>query len=113
MGHQKRCHNQNTAWIWPPKWTQNPSSKAAQSAAQDVMNDEDTCKQNNQDMPYLPGHLLELRTGLKRNPVDCQKLFSDSTKNAKDEGSMKNMFSKGTKSEFHKMIVMFCLLCRC
>jgi hypothetical protein len=40
---------------------------------------------------------------LEENPADRQKLFSDSTKDAKDEGRRKRV-AKGTKSEFHKMI---------
>jgi hypothetical protein len=40
---------------------------------------------------------------LEENPEDRQKLFSDSSKDAKDEGRRKRV-AKGTKSEFHKMI---------
>jgi len=40
---------------------------------------------------------------LEENPVDWHKLFSDSTKDAKDEGQQKHV-AKGTKSEFHKLI---------
>jgi len=118
-----------------PRQTWKPSSKAAQSAALDVMDDQDTSsgiwivchrwyilvytgtdryryclviflfsdvasKQPRHTVP--PGHL----DWLEENPVDCQKLFSDSTKDAKDEGWQKHV-SKGTKSEFHKMIAMF------
>jgi len=43
---------------------------------------------------------------LEENPVDRQKLFSDSTKDAKDEGRRKRV-AKGTKSEFHKLIAIF------
>ena len=45
-------------------------------------------------------HLLDW---LEENPADRQKLFSNSTKDAKDEGRRKRV-AKGTKSEFHKMI---------
>jgi hypothetical protein len=40
---------------------------------------------------------------LEENPGDRQKLFSDSSKDAKDEGRRKHV-AKGTKSEFHKLI---------
>ena len=43
---------------------------------------------------------------LEENPVDRHKLFSDSTKDAKDEGRRKRV-AKGTKSEFHKLIAIF------
>ena len=43
---------------------------------------------------------------LEENPVDRQKLFSDSTKDAKDEGRRKRV-AKGTKSKFHKLIATF------
>ena len=43
---------------------------------------------------------------LNENPEDCQKLFSDSSKDAKNEGRRKHV-AKGTKSEFHKMIATF------
>jgi hypothetical protein len=43
---------------------------------------------------------------LEVNPVDRQKLFSDSTKDAKDEGRRKHV-AKGTKSEFHKLIANY------
>ena len=38
--------------------------------------------------------------------MDWQKLFSDSTKDAKDEGRRKHV-AKGTKSEFNKLIALF------
>jgi hypothetical protein len=38
--------------------------------------------------------------------VDRQKLFSDSTKDAKDEGRRKRV-AKGTKGEFHKLIAIY------
>ncbi|KAF8235111.1 hypothetical protein L208DRAFT_1169058, partial [Tricholoma matsutake] len=40
---------------------------------------------------------------LEENPVDWHKLFSDSTKDAKDEGRQEHV-AKGTKSKFHKSI---------
>ena len=48
----------------------------------------------------------QLLDWLEENPEDCQKLFSDSSKDAKDEGRWKHM-AKGTKSEFHKKIATF------
>ena len=38
--------------------------------------------------------------------MNRQKKFSDSTKDAKDEGQRKRV-AKGTKSEFHKLIATF------
>lgn len=38
--------------------------------------------------------------------MDRQKLFSDSTKDAKDEGRRKRV-AKGTKGEFHKLIAIY------
>ena len=38
--------------------------------------------------------------------MDRQKLFSDSMKDAKDEGRRKRV-AKGTKSEFHKLIAVY------
>ena len=38
--------------------------------------------------------------------MDQHNFFSDSTKDAKDEGQRKHI-AKGTKSEFHKLIVVF------
>ena len=38
--------------------------------------------------------------------MNRQKLFSDSMKDAKDEGRRKHV-AKGTKSEFHKLIATF------
>ncbi|KAH9974182.1 hypothetical protein BGW80DRAFT_1128570, partial [Lactifluus volemus] len=40
---------------------------------------------------------------LEENPEDRQKLFSDSSKDAKEEGRRRRVV-KGTKSEFHKMM---------
>ena len=40
---------------------------------------------------------------LEENPEDCQKLFSNSSKDAKDEGRRKHV-AKSSKSEFHRMI---------
>jgi hypothetical protein len=48
----------------------------------------------------------QLLDWLEENPVDRQNLFSDSTKDAKDEGQRKHV-AKGTKSEFHKLIAFF------
>ena len=43
---------------------------------------------------------------LEENPVDWHKLFSDSTKDAKDEGQRKGV-AKGMKSKFHRLIAAF------
>ena len=40
---------------------------------------------------------------LEENPEDRQKLFSDSSKDAKDKGQRKHV-AKSSKSEFHRMI---------
>jgi hypothetical protein len=43
---------------------------------------------------------------LEENPEDRQKLFSDSSKDAKDEGRRRRV-AKSPKSEFHKMIATY------
>jgi len=64
MGHQKGATTKTQPGSGP-KWTQNPSSKAAQSAAQDVMNDEDTCKQTTKTC-HTSWTPARTETGLKR-----------------------------------------------
>ena len=53
-----------------------------------------------------PNKKNSLLDWLEENPADRQKLFSDSTKDAKDEGRRKRV-AKGTKSEFHKLIATY------
>jgi len=43
---------------------------------------------------------------LEENPEERQKLFSDSSKDAKEEGRRKRV-AKSPKSEFHKLIAIF------
>ena len=48
----------------------------------------------------------QLLDWLDKNPKECQKLFSDSSKDAKDEGWWKCV-AKSMKLEYHKMIVAY------
>ena len=43
---------------------------------------------------------------LEENPEDHQKLYSDSSKDAKEEGQCKHV-AKGMKSKFYKLIATF------
>ena len=108
MGHQKGATTKTQPGSGP-KRTRKPSSKAAESAALDITdNDEDTGRQTTKTRrtSWTPARTERLLDWLEENPAYHQKLFSDSTKDAKDEGRRKHV-SKGTKSEFHKMIVTF------
>jgi hypothetical protein len=89
------------------KQTQKPSSKALKAVA-DTMDNEDTAKQTSKArrISWTPARTERLLDWLDENPVDQQKLFSDSSKDVKEEGRQKHV-AKGTKSEFHKMIAMF------
>ena len=89
----------------PQKRTWKPSSKVLECAH---VNSSD--KENASTQPAKVCHTswTTARTEclldwLDENPADRQKLFSDSTKDAKDEGQRK-CIAKGTKSEFHKLI---------
>jgi hypothetical protein len=71
-----------------PRRTRKPSSKAAQLSTLDATDDEDTGKQTTKTFrtSWTPARTERLLDWLEENPADRQKLFSDSTKDAKDEG---------------------------
>ena len=92
----------------PQKWTWKPSSKVLESAHVDSSNKENASTQPAKVhcTSWITARTEHLLNWLDENPVNQQKLFSDSTKDAKDEGQRKHI-AKGTKSEFHKLIAMF------
>ena len=87
------------------KRARKPSSKAVESASLDSSGEEDTTMQpaKVRRTSWTTARTERLLDWLEENPVDRHKLFSDSTKDAKDEGRRKRV-AKGTKSEFHKSI---------
>jgi hypothetical protein len=92
------------------KRARKPSSKVLESAPPDVTDEEDTIAAGTQRIKvrrtsWTPARTERLLDWLEENPADRQKLFSDSTKDAKDEGRRKCV-AKGTKSEFHKLIAI-------
>ena len=89
------------------KQTRKPSSKVVEAAGADTMDNEDTAKQTSKArrISWTSARTEHLLDWLDENPIDWQKLFSDSSKDAK-EGWQKCV-AKGTKSEFHKMITTF------
>jgi hypothetical protein len=89
------------------KQTWKPLSKALEVVT-DTTDNEDTAKQTSkaQWISWTPARTECLLDWLDENPIDWQKLFSDSSKDAKEEGWWKCV-AKGTKSEFHKMIATF------
>jgi hypothetical protein len=99
-----------------PKRARKPSSKVTESAQIDSSDEEDDTSQPLQPakakvrrtmrISWTTARTERLLDWLEENPVDRQKLFSDSTKDAKDEGRRKRV-AKGTKSEFHKLIAIF------
>jgi hypothetical protein len=99
----------------PAKRARKPSSKVAESASIDFSDEEDATSQKPaatskarrmMRISWTTARTERLLDWLEENPVDRQKLFSDSTKDAKDEGRRKRV-AKGTKSEFHKLIAFF------
>jgi hypothetical protein len=96
-----------------PKRARKPSSKAIESAPMTLSDDEDATSQlppakasRMMRISWTTARTERLLDWLEENPVDRQKLFSDSTKDAKDEGRRKRV-AKGTKAEFHKLIAIF------
>ena len=90
------------------KRARKPSSKVIESAATVDSEDEETTKQwtKIRRTSWTTTRTERLLDWLEENPADRQKLFSDSTKDAKDEGRRKRV-AKGTKSEFHKLIATY------
>ena len=99
-----------------PKRARKPLSKVTESAPLDSSDEDDATVATSQLQPAKAHCLMhiswttarteQLLDWLEKNPVDQQKLFSDSTKDAKDEGQRKHVV-KGTKSEYHKLIANF------
>jgi hypothetical protein len=96
-----------------PKRARKPSSKATEYAPINFSDEEDATSQPQpakarrmMRISWTTARTERLLDWLEENPVDRQKLFSDSTKDAKDEGRRKRV-AKGTKSEFHKLIAIF------
>ena len=98
-----------------PKRARKPSSKVTQSAPLDSSDEEDATSQlppasskvrRMMRISWTTARTERLLDWLEENPADRQKLFSDSTKDAKEEGRRKRV-AKGTKSEFHKSIAQF------
>lgn len=91
-----------------PKRARKPSSKVVESASLDSSDEEDTTTQpaKVRRTSWTTARTERLLDWLEENPVDRHKLFSDSTKDAKDEGRRKRV-AKGTKSEFHKSIATY------
>jgi hypothetical protein len=69
------------------KRTRKPLSKALE-AVTDTTDNEDTAKQTSKarQISWTPARTERLLDWLDENPVDQQKLFSDSSKDAKEEG---------------------------
>ena len=94
------------------KRARKPSSKVAESAATLDSSDEDVATSHPvkarrmMRISWTTARTERLLDWLEENPVDRQKLFSDSTKDAKDEGRRKRV-AKGTKGEFHKLIAIY------
>ena len=95
----------------PAKRARKPSSKLVESAPINS-EDEDDSEMRQQTTSkvrrtsWTSARTERLLDWLEENPADRQKLFSDSTKDAKDEGRRKRV-AKGTKSEFHKLIATY------
>jgi hypothetical protein len=72
------------------KRTRKPTSKVVESAAIEFSDDEDhdtaTQRTKVRRTSWTPARSERLLDWLEENPADHQKLFSDSTKDAKDEG---------------------------
>ena len=91
-----------------PTQTWKPSSKIVESALLNSSDDEDTTTQPAKVCctSWTTARTEQLLNWLEENLVDWHKLFSDSTKDAKDEGWQKHI-AKGTKSKLHKLIAPY------
>jgi DNA gyrase/topoisomerase IV subunit B len=85
-----------------------PKAAVSAVAATDKFEDSQTSKQlpKTRRIHWNVARTELLLEWLEENPEDRQKLFSDSSKDAKDEGRRKRV-AKSTKSEYHKMIAVF------
>ena len=97
--------------LFVPKWAQKPSSKVIKSATINSSDKEDPNSQLQSTkvchISWTTARTEQLLDWLEEDPVDQHKLFSDSTKDAKDEGWRKCV-AKGTKSEFHRLMAVMC-----
>ena len=93
-----------------PKWAQKPSLKVIESATINSSDKEDLNSQLQSTkvccISWTVARTEKLLDWLGENPVDQHKFFSDSTKNAMDEGWRKYV-AKGMKSEFHRLMAVF------
>ena len=93
-----------------PKRARKPSSKVIKSATINSSDEEDPNLQLQSTkvchISWMMARTKRLLDWLEENPVDWHKLFSDSTKDAKDEGQRKGV-AKGMKSKFHRLIAVF------
>ena len=95
-----------------PKHTRKRTAKALHHDSESSSDSEEPGPQSGKRPPkarrilWTTARTERLLDWLDENPEDRQKLFSDSSKDAKDEGRRKRV-AKGTKSEFHRMIATF------
>ena len=93
------------------KRARKPSSKVTETATyessdEDVATSQPVKVRHMMRISWTTARTERLLDWLEENPMDRQKLFSDSTKDAKDEGRRKRV-AKGTKGEFHKLIANY------
>jgi hypothetical protein len=85
------------------KRSQKPSAKAASSSSESGSSGRTGKCPKVHRVVWNTARIEALLDWLEEHPVEWQKLFSDSFKDAKDEGWHKCV-AKGSKSEFHRMI---------
>jgi hypothetical protein len=107
--HTHRQQHQSYPMSKASQRVRRPTSKAAQviSSTTATSDNEAEGKQvpKARRIHWNPGRTERLLDWLEENPEERQKLFSDSSKDAKDEGRRKHV-AKSTKSEYHKMIAL-------
>src|SRR5882757_1670064 len=92
-----------------PKRARKPSSKVVESApglVDSEVEEDITQRTKIHRTSWTTARTERLLDWLEEHPADRQKLFSDSTKDAKDKGRQKCV-ARGTKSEFHKLIATY------
>jgi hypothetical protein len=85
------------------KRSRKPSAKAASSSSESGSSGRTGKCPKAHRVVWNAARIEALLDWLEEHPVERQKLFSDSSKDAKDEGRHKRV-AKGSKSEFHRMI---------
>jgi hypothetical protein len=87
------------------KRSRKPSAKAAAGSSSDSTgsNSQTAKRPKPRRVVWNASRTEFLLDWLDEHPVERQKLFSDSSKDAKDEGRRKRV-AKSSKSEFHKML---------